>query len=205
MKATLRRVVAMIPTLLGVIVIIFVITRVLPGDPARTIAGENAPPSTVAKLREQMGLDQPIWQQFVNYFTGLFRGDLGYAWHTGHPVAQDFLTRFPATVELALAALLIGILIGVPLGIVGAVRRGRFSDHATRVISLLGISMPLFWLGLLVISFFYADLGWEPAPLIVWADPVETDGAVEAGAEASAVEAEVRPIGPLTELEARAA
>jgi len=164
-KTTLRRVLAMIPTLLGVIVIIFLITRVLPGDPARTIAGENAAPSTVAKLRQQMGLDEPIWQQFLNYFLGLFRGDLGFAWHTGHPVAQDFASRFPATVELALAALLIGILIGVPLGIVGAVRRGRVSDHATRVISLLGISMPLFWLGLLVISFFYANLGWEPAPI----------------------------------------
>ncbi|WP_309069853.1 ABC transporter permease [Microbacterium sp.] len=165
MRTILRRVLAMIPTLLGVVVCIFVITRVLPGDPARTLAGENAADSVVAKLREQMGLDQPILVQFWDYLTGLFRGDLGYAWHTGRPVAEDFATRFPATVELGLAALLIGILVGVPLGILGATQRGRFADHATRVISLLGASMPLFWLGLIVISVFYGSLGWAPAPV----------------------------------------
>ncbi|WP_309127779.1 ABC transporter permease [Microbacterium sp.] len=165
MRTITRRVLAMIPTLLGVVVCIFVITRVLPGDPARTLAGENAAESVVAKLREQMGFDQPIWVQFWDYLTGLFRGDLGYAWHTGRPVAEDFATRFPATVELGVTALLIGILIGVPLGILGATQRGRLADHATRVISLLGASMPLFWLGLLVISLFYGTLGWAPAPV----------------------------------------
>lgn len=91
--------------------------------------------------------------------------DSGFAWHTGRPVAEDFATRFPATVELGLTALLIGIIIGVPLGILGATQRGRLADHVTRVISLLGASMPLFWLGLLVISIFYGQLGWEPAPV----------------------------------------
>ncbi|MFD5224748.1 ABC transporter permease [Microbacterium sp. NPDC058342] len=165
MRTILRRVLAMIPTLLGVIVCIFVITRVLPGDPARTLAGENAAESVVVKLREQMGFDQPIWAQFWDYLTGLFQGDLGYAWHTGRPVAEDFATRFPATVELGVTALLIGILVGVPLGIIGATRRGRLADHVTRIISLLGASMPLFWLGLLVISLFYGSLGWAPAPV----------------------------------------
>ena len=165
MSTVVRRVLAMIPTLLGVVVCIFLITRVLPGDPARTLAGENADQSVVDKLREQMGLDQPIWQQFGDYVVGLLQGNLGYAWHTGHPVAQDFATRFPATVELALAALIIGVLVGVPLGIVSAMQRGRLADHLTRVVSLLGVSMPLFWLGLLVISFFYGTLGWAPAPI----------------------------------------
>ena len=165
MRTTLRRVLAMIPTLLGVVVCIFVITRVLPGDPARTLAGENAADSVVEKMREQMGLDKPIWVQFWEYLTGLFQGDLGFAWHTGRPVAEDFANRFPATVELGLTALLIGILIGIPLGILGAMRRGRLTDHVTRIISLLGASMPLFWLGLLVISIFYGTLGWEPAPI----------------------------------------
>jgi ABC-type dipeptide/oligopeptide/nickel transport system permease component len=164
-RTALRRVAAMIPTLLGVIVIIFLITRVLPGDPARTIAGENAAPSVVAKLRVQMGLDKPLWQQFVDYFVGLFQGNLGFAWHTGHSVAHDFAERFPATVELGVTALLIGLIIGIPLGIIGAVQRGRLGDHVSRVISLLGASMPLFWLGILVISVFFGVLGWEPAPL----------------------------------------
>lgn len=165
MQTIVRRILAMIPTLLGVIISIFVITRVLPGDPARTLAGENAADSVVEKLRVQMGLDQSIWAQFVEYFTGLFRGDLGFAWHTGRPVAEDFAARFPATVELAIMALLIGIVIGVPLGILGATKRDRIADHVTRIISLLGASMPLFWLGLLVISVFYGTLGWEPAPV----------------------------------------
>ena len=155
----------MIPTLLGVIVLIFLITRVLPGDPARTLAGENAADSVVEKLREDMGLNKPLWQQFIDYCAGLLQGDLGFAWHTGRPVAEDFATRFPATVELALAALLIGILIGIPLGILGAMYRGRLADHVARIVALLGASMPLFWLGLLVISFFYGTLGWAPAPI----------------------------------------
>ncbi len=155
----------MIPTLLGVIVLIFLITRVLPGDPARTLAGENAADSVVEKLREDMGLNLPLWQQFIDYCAGLLHGDLGFAWHTGRPVAEDFATRFPATVELALTALLIGIFVGVPLGILGAMYRGRFADHLTRIIALLGASMPLFWLGLLVISLFYGTLGWAPAPV----------------------------------------
>lgn len=155
----------MIPTLLGVIVLIFVITRVLPGDPARTLAGDNAAPSQVAKLREQMGLDTALWKQFIDYFGGLFQGDLGYAWHTGRPVLDDFVVRFPATVELAIAAILIGLVVGVGLGVFSALNRDRMGDHVARVISLLGASMPLFWLGLLVISFFYGQLGIEPAPI----------------------------------------
>lgn len=172
MRTILRRIAAMVPTLLGVIVCIFLITRVLPGDPARTLAGENAADSVVEKLREQMGLNKPVWEQFVDYFAGLLRGDLGFAWHTGRPVAEDFALRFPATVELGLAALAIGILVGVPLGILGATQRGRLADHATRIISLLGASMPLFWLGLLVISIFYGSLGWMPAPVGRIADTV---------------------------------
>jgi len=165
MPFVFQRVFSMIPTLAGVVVGIFLITRVLPGDPARTLAGEQAAPSILAKLREHMGLDKPLWQQFVDYIAGLFRGDLGYAWHTGHPVAEDFATRFPATVELGIAALIIGVIVGIPLGLLSAVKHGRFIDHVTRVISLVGASMPLFWLGLLVIWLCYSQLGWAPAPV----------------------------------------
>ncbi len=165
MKHVASRILAMIPALLGVIVCIFLLTRVLPGDPARTLAGEQATDEVVAHLRTQMGLDKPLPQQFLDYVVDLVHGDLGQAWHTGHSVASDFATRFPATVELALWAIGIALLIGIPAGIISATHRGRLVDHITRVLSLLGASMPLFWLGLLVIMVFYGHLGWEPAPL----------------------------------------
>ncbi|MDN6795535.1 MAG: ABC transporter permease, partial [Propionibacterium sp.] len=165
MKNLVSRLLAMIPSLLGVIICIFLLTRILPGDPARTLAGEQATPEAVAQLRTEMGLDKPVYQQFWDYLVGLLHGDLGQAWHTGHPVASDLATRFPATIELALWALGIALLIGIPAGIVSATRRDRPIDHVTRVLSLVGSSMPLFWLGLLVIMVFYSRLGWMPAPL----------------------------------------
>lgn len=160
-----RRLLAMIPALLGVIVCMFLITRVLPGDPARTYAGEQAPPSVVDEIRKSMGLDQPLYVQFFRYIGDLLRGDLGFAWHTGQTVVEDLATRFPATVELGLAALLIALLVGIPLGIVSATQRDRTVDHLSRVFSLVGASMPVFWVGLLVIFVFYGQLGWAPAPL----------------------------------------
>jgi ABC-type dipeptide/oligopeptide/nickel transport system permease component len=160
-----RRLLAMIPALLGVIVCMFLITRVLPGDPARTYAGEQAPPSVVDEIRKSMGLDQPLYAQFFRYIGDLLRGDLGFAWHTGQTVVEDLATRFPATVELGLAALLIALLVGIPLGIVSATQRDRTVDHVSRVFSLVGASMPVFWVGLLVIFLFYGQLGWAPAPL----------------------------------------
>lgn len=165
MRLVLRRVAAMIPALIGVIVCIFILTRVLPGDPARTLAGEQAAPSVVNAIRQQMGLDKPIWQQFISYLGDLLHGDLGYAWHTGNSVGHDFAQRFPATAELAIAAIVIALIVGIPVGILGAVRRDKPVDHVTRILSLLGASMPLFWLGLMVIFFFYNRLGIEPAPL----------------------------------------
>ncbi|QCR20245.1 ABC transporter permease [Agrococcus sp. SGAir0287] len=165
MRTVVRRVMAMIPALLGVLVAVFLLTRVLPGDPARTLAGEQADAATVERIREQMGLDRPLPEQFVSYVGALLRGDLGFAWHTGRPVVEDIATRLPATIELGLAALLIAIAVGVPLGIAGAVRRGRIIDHVTRIVSLAGASMPLFWLGLLVIAVFAFQLGVAPAPI----------------------------------------
>lgn len=160
-----RRLLAMIPALLGVLVCVFLLTRVLPGDPARTLAGEQADAGTIARIREQMGLDQPLWSQFVTYLSGIARGDLGLAWHTGRPVVEDLATRFPATAELALVALVIALVLGVPLGIISAVRRGTWVDHLGRIVGLTGASMPLFWLGMLVIYLFYFVLGWAPAPV----------------------------------------
>jgi peptide/nickel transport system permease protein len=154
-----------VPGLIGVVVVTFLLTRVLPGDPARSLAGEQAPPDAVERVRQQMGLDQPLPVQFVNYVWRMLHGDLGVAWHTGHPVLSDFASRLPATAELAVASIVIAVLIGVPLGIVSAVRRDKGIDHFARLLSLVGASMPLFWLGLLVIYIFYGSLGWEPPPL----------------------------------------
>lgn len=165
MNHVMRRILAMVPALLGVIVCIFLLTRVLPGDPARTLAGEQADPATVEKIRAEMGLDQPVFGQFFSYLRDLAGGDLGFAWHTGQPVLTDFASRLPATVELALVAVVISLLVGVPMGVISATRRDRPIDHASRVFSLIGSSMPLFWLALMVIFVFYNKLGWEPAPL----------------------------------------
>ena len=172
MTYVIRRIAAMVPALFGVLLVVFLITRVLPGDPARTLAGEQADASTVERIREQMGLDQPLWSQFVDYVVGVFQGDLGFAWHTGRPVMEDFATRLPATVELALVALTIALVIGIPLGILSAVNRGTVIDHVARVLSLAGASMPLFWLGLLVIYFFSFQLGIAPSPVGRIADGV---------------------------------
>lgn len=165
MSSLARRLLSMFPALLGVVVCIFLLTRVLPGDPARTLAGEQADPTTVEQIRVQMGLDAPLPVQFFRYTGDLLHGDLGFAWHTGHPVLDDFATRLPATVELALFALVIAVLVGVPVGILSATHRDRPVDHVTRVFSLIGASMPVFWLGLMVIFIFYNRLGVEPAPL----------------------------------------
>jgi peptide/nickel transport system permease protein len=160
-----RRLLAMLPALAGVVVCTFVLTRVLPGDPAAAMAGEQSTPEIVARIRERMGLDEPLYRQFLTYLGQLFHGDLGQAWHTGHSVGADFATRLPASIELAVAALVIAILIGVPVGILSATRRNKPIDHVTRVLSMTGAAMPLFWLGLMVIYLFYGVLGWEPAPL----------------------------------------
>lgn len=165
MNHVARRILAMIPALLGVVICIFLLTHVLPGDPARTLAGEQADPATIAKIRAQMGLDQSMLAQFSNYVGQLFKGDFGFAWHTGQPVLTDFASRLPATVELAVIAVVISLLVGIPIGVISATHRDQPIDHASRVFSLAGASMPLFWLALMVIFVFYNRLGWAPAPL----------------------------------------
>jgi len=165
MSYVIRRLLAMIPALIGVVICIFLLTRILPGDPARTLAGEQADAATVEKLRVEMGLDQPMLGQFFDYLGDLLRGDLGFAWHTGHAVTEDLATRLPATAELAIVSILIALVIAIPLGVLSAVYRDRAIDHIGRVISLVGASMPLFWLGLLAIYLFYFTLGWAPAPI----------------------------------------
>lgn len=160
-----HRLLAALPALLGVVIISFLLSHVVPGDPALAVAGDQATPQVIAKVREQMGLNHPLWIQFVNYVWQLLHGNFGTAWHDGHPVLNDLITRLPATVELSIAAIIIAIIIAIPLGIFSAVYRDQPIDHLARVLALVGASIPLFWLGLEVINLFYGFWGVEPAPI----------------------------------------
>ncbi len=160
----LRRLVTLIITLAGIMVVTFFISLVVPMDPLASIAGPQAPPETVERLRTLYGFDQPIHIQFGRYVTRLFHGDLGTSFQTGRPVLEDILKYFPATIELATMALIISILVGIPLGVLSAVYRNSAIDHFCRILSLIGVSMPVFWLGLVLLLIFYFKLGWFPAP-----------------------------------------
>jgi peptide/nickel transport system permease protein len=151
-------------TLLGLAFVTFLVARVVPIDPVLVVVGDRAPPEVYAQARQQMGLDQPLLMQFVSYLGKLVQGDLGRSVMTGHSVLADTLRVFPATLELAVAGTLIGLLAGVPLGVMAAVRRGRLADQVVRIISLVGYSVPVFWLGLVALLVFYARLDWTPGP-----------------------------------------
>jgi len=159
-----RRLVTLTITLIGIMVITFFISLVVPLDPLAAIAGPQAPQETVERLRKLYGFDQPIYVQFGRYLLRLAHGDLGTSFQTGRPVLEDILHFFPATIELASLALLISILVGIPLGVLSAVYRNSPLDHFARVISLVGVSMPVFWLGLVLMLIFYFKLGWLPEP-----------------------------------------
>jgi peptide/nickel transport system permease protein len=161
----LRRLALSIVTLFGVIVTVFVVTRVLPGDPVAVKAGQYATPQVRATIRKQLGLDEPFAVQLGSYVTDVLRGDLGDSVRSGHPVRQDLTSRLPATIELALAALLFGGLIGVPLGIWAAVRRGTWFDGLVHQLAILGAATPLFWFGLVLIYLFYHLWHLAPAPV----------------------------------------
>ena len=161
----LTRVGLMIPTLFGVTLITFVMTYLLPGNPALVKAGPLATPEHIQEMERQMGLDQPIHVQYGRYLRALLRGDLGESATTGRPVLTDFLQRVPATLELTLASLLVAIAAGIPLGVVAALRRDGPIDHVSRLLGVGGVAMPTFWTGLLGLYVFFYMLGVAPAPL----------------------------------------
>ena len=161
----LRRFALVVPTLFGVSLICFVMTYMLPGNPAMVKAGPFATPQHLDEMERQMGLDRPLPEQYLRYMSGLFNGDLGESSATGRPVAQDFLQRLPATLELNFAALLIAIAIGVPLGVASAVHRDSAIDHIGRVVGITGLAMPSFWTGLLLVYVFFYMLNIAPPPL----------------------------------------
>ncbi|HEX2766070.1 MAG TPA: ABC transporter permease [Candidatus Limnocylindria bacterium] len=149
-KFILRRLLLLIPILLGLTAIVFVLARMLPGDPASAILGERATPQGLARVREALGLDQPLWVQYWEYISGFARLDLGESFITNRNVTDDFLQRFPATIELAIAAMTFALILGIPLGLLTAKRRGTWVDQVGNVVSLVGISIPIFFLGLML-------------------------------------------------------
>ncbi|HVJ40965.1 MAG TPA: ABC transporter permease [Dongiaceae bacterium] len=164
MKATLRVVISVLSTLLGLLIITFVIGRVLPIDPVLAVVGDHASAEVYARTRLEMGLDLPLYQQFWIYLSHVLQGDLGMSLRTGHPVLEDISHVFPATLELATAGTLIGVIIGVPAGVWAAVHKDRWQDHIIRFVGLFGYSVPVFWLGLMGLLLFYAKLDWLPGP-----------------------------------------
>ncbi|WP_200954305.1 ABC transporter permease [Rhizobacter sp. Root1221] len=155
-----HRLASVLLTLLGLLFLTFVIGRVMPLDPVLSIVGPDADRSTYNQVRQQLGLDRPLVVQFGYYLRDLSHGDLGKALLTGHPVRDDLARVLPATVELATLAIVIGTLVGVPLGVYAATRRGRLGDHVVRLVSLFGHSTPIFWFGMMGLLVFYAWLGW---------------------------------------------
>jgi ABC-type dipeptide/oligopeptide/nickel transport system permease component len=150
----LRRALTIIPTLIGVAVVLFLVLRVLPSDPAAAILGDHATESALANLRARLGLDKPIHIQFADYFSSLLKGDLGNSYRTGRPVLEMISFVFPHTLLLALASVLFATVVGIPLGIMSSQQRGKLADHVVRVVSLFGISVPVFYLGILLLLLF---------------------------------------------------
>lgn len=152
-------------TIFGIVVVVFFIVRVVPGDAASLRAGPYATEARIEQIADQYGLNDPLGTQFVNYMTGFVQGDLGVSIRTDQPVLGELLDRLPASLELAVYSVLLATLIGVPLGILAAARQGTWIDNLARVFAVLGSSMALFWLGLLLIFFFAFQLGWFPGPV----------------------------------------
>src|SRR3974390_2273515 len=166
MLATIgKRLVTVIPTLIGVIIVTFLLTRVLPGDPAVYFAGPAATPQSIADIRKQLGFDRPLPEQFLRYVNDLAHGNFGNSLSTGRPVSTEITSRLPASAELTLTGLLLSMLIAVPLGVLAAVRQGSWIDHLCRIVATVGVSLPVFFTGLLLVYIFYFRLGWAPAPI----------------------------------------
>lgn len=156
----LKRLVQIILTLFGLLLLTFIIGRVMPIDPVLSIIGPEADQSTYDRVYQQLGLDKPLWIQFFNYLTSLLHGDLGLSLLTGRAVSSEIARVFPATLELATIAIIVGAGIGVPLGVLAAARRGKVADYIVRFISLVGYSTPIFWVGMMGLLIFYSWLDW---------------------------------------------
>ena len=151
-------------TILGLTAITFVIGRIMPNDPVLAIVGDRASQDVYDAMFLQLGLDKPIWQQYLIFLSNVLHGDLGTSVMTSQPVLDDIMRFFPATLELATIATIVGIIIGIPAGVLAAVNQGKPIDHIVRIVGLLGHSIPIFWLGMVALLIFYAKLDWLPGP-----------------------------------------
>jgi peptide/nickel transport system permease protein len=158
----LRRLGLGLLVILGTLLVTFMVSQVVPGDPARLYLGSRATPERIAEVRTQLGLDKPIPVQFVNYVIRTLQGELGQSYRTKRPIIQDIKIRLPATMEMVVYAMLLAMVIGVPVGVLGASRKGRFFDQVSRVVTVAGVSLPTFWLALLLQLIFFLYLGWLP-------------------------------------------
>lgn len=161
----LQRLLSLVPVVFGVILITFVIGFVVPSDPVHLFIGQEDDPAMIARVREQLGLDEPLYVQFYGYVIDFVRGDWGMAWSTRNPVTVDLRNRLPATFELVLLSLIVTIVLSFPLGILSATRRDTIVDHVSRVFSLIGVAIPNFWLGLLLIFFLFFVVPIFPPPM----------------------------------------
>jgi peptide/nickel transport system permease protein len=164
-KMLFKRMLLIIPNLIGVVIVTFLLTRALPGDPAAYFAGPAADKQAVEQVRASLGLDKPLIIQFGRYVGDLFKGNLGNSLSTGQPVVTEIKNRLPASAELTLFGLILSVMIAVPLGILAAVKQGSWIDHTCRIVATAGVSLPVFFTGLLLVYVFYFKLGWSPAPL----------------------------------------
>ena len=159
---TVRRLLSAVPTLLAVLTAIFFIIRIVPGDPAIAILGSSASAAAIEALRERLGLNEPLYVQYVGFLLGALRGDLGLSLVSGKPVWEHLRNVLPYTIDLTIASIIIGVVLGIPLGIVSALHRNSYADYVTRVMSLLGLSFPAFFTAILLILAFSIGLGWFP-------------------------------------------
>ena len=157
-----RRILLTIPVLLGVATLVFSLIHLIPGDPVQSMLGDGASPESVNELRSRLGLDRPLYAQYVSFLSGVAHGNLGTSLRTSEPVTAAIADRLPATFELAAAAMLVAVVIAIPLGVIAAAGAGTFVDHIATTLALIGISMPNFWLGPLLAIVFAVELGWLP-------------------------------------------
>ena len=176
----LKRLALAVPSLIGVVIVTFLLARALPGDPAAYFAGPAATKEAIEQVRAKLGLDRPLPVQFVRYVSDLARGDLGVSLTTGQPVAWEIRTRLPASAELTLIGLMVAVSVAVPLGILAATRPGSILDHACRVLATAGVSLPVFFTGLILVYVFYYLFGLAPAPLgrlgVFFSSPPQVSG-----------------------------
>ena len=175
-RLIVRRLIFLVFVLFGLSLITFGLSHIIPGDPARLMAGPRASKSAVDKIREQYGLNDPVPQQYIHYLQGLTRGDFGTSFTTRRPVSEDLKRYLPATLELGLIAFILSTVIGIPLGVISSVKRDKLPDHVARFISISGLALPVFWLAIMAQFIFFGQLGWFPdgARIPIGSDPPPT-------------------------------